>query len=99
MTDTLAPNAALAESDLPLGTALLQMMIRVRVLEEGIERHFLAGEIPGFAHLSIGQEAVAAGVCAALRRDDYILSTHRGHGHLIAKGGSLRGFMAELSGQ
>jgi len=96
MTDTLAPNAALAESDIALGTALLQMMIRVRVLEEGIERHFLAGEIPGFAHLSIGQEAVAAGVCAALRRDDYIASTHRGHGHTLAKGTAMRAMVAEL---
>jgi TPP-dependent pyruvate/acetoin dehydrogenase alpha subunit len=59
MTDTLAPSAPLADSDIALGKSLLQMMIRIRVLEEGIERHFLAGEIPGFAHLSIGQEAVA----------------------------------------
>jgi pyruvate dehydrogenase E1 component alpha subunit len=71
-------------------------MIRIRVLEEGIERHFLAGEIPGFAHLSIGQEAVAAGTCAALRRDDYIASTHRGHGHTLAKGAEMRTMLAEL---
>jgi len=96
MTDTLAPDAALSESDIALGKALLQMMIRVRVLEEGIERHFLAGEIPGFAHLSIGQEAVAAGVCAALRRNDYIASTHRGHGHTLAKGTAMRAMVAEL---
>ena len=79
-----------------LGLALLEMMIRIRVLEEGIERHFLAGDIPGFAHLSIGQEAVAAGVCARLRRDDYIASTHRGHGHTLAKGTSMRSMVAEL---
>ncbi|MBD5654389.1 MAG: thiamine pyrophosphate-dependent dehydrogenase E1 component subunit alpha [Candidatus Eremiobacteraeota bacterium] len=72
------------------------MMIRIRVLEEGIEKHFLAGDIPGFAHLSIGQEAVAAGVCAQLRRDDYIASTHRGHGHALAKGTSMRSMVAEL---
>jgi pyruvate dehydrogenase E1 component alpha subunit len=96
VTHTLAPNAPLADSDIALGKALLQTMIRIRVLEEGIERHFLAGEIPGFAHLSIGQEAVAAGVCAALRRDDYIASTHRGHGHTLAKGTAMKAMVAEL---
>lgn len=79
--------------------ALLRTMIRIRILEEGIERHFLAGEIPGFAHLSIGQEAVAAGACAALRRDDYIASTHRGHGHTLAKGTAMRAMVAELFGR
>ncbi len=83
-------------SELALGKRLLQTMIRIRVLEEGIERHFLAGEIPGFAHLSIGQEAVAAGVCAALRHDDFIASTHRGHGHTLAKGTAMRAMVAEL---
>jgi acetoin:2,6-dichlorophenolindophenol oxidoreductase subunit alpha len=79
-----------------LGVALLRTMIRIRVLEEGIEKHFLAGDIPGFAHLSIGQEAVAAGTCANLRTDDAIASTHRGHGHTLAKGTSMRGMVAEL---
>src|SRR5260370_22542854 len=55
--------------------------------------------MPGFILLSMGQEAVAAGVCAPLRRDDCLRSTRRGHGHLIAKGGSLRAFMAELYGK
>jgi pyruvate dehydrogenase E1 component alpha subunit len=79
-----------------LGITLLRTMIRIRVLEEGIEKHFLAGDIPGFAHLSIGQEAVAAGTCANLRTDDAIASTHRGHGHTLAKGTSMRGMVAEL---
>lgn len=79
-----------------LGVALLRTMIRVRVLEEGIEKHFLAGDIPGFAHLSIGQEAVAAGTCAHLRPDDSIASTHRGHGHTLAKGTPMRAMVAEL---
>ncbi len=96
MTYTLAPAAPLAEGEIALGKTLLQMMVRIRALEEGIERHFLAGEIPGFAHLSIGQEAVAAGVCAALRRDDYIASTHRGHGHTLAKGAAMKAMVAEL---
>ncbi len=93
MAKTLAAPAG-ARRD--LGIALLRTMIRIRVLEEGIEKHFLAGEIPGFAHLSIGQEAVAAGTCANLRRDDAIASTHRGHGHTLAKGTSMRGMVAEL---
>ncbi len=87
---------ARAGSRRDLGIALLRTMVRIRVLEEGIEKHFLAGDIPGFAHLSIGQEAVAAGTCANLRDDDAIASTHRGHGHTLAKGTSMRGMVAEL---
>ena len=56
-------------------------------------------KLPGFVHIYVGEEAVAAGVCAALRRDDYITSTHRGHGHAIAKGVGLDRLMAELYGQ
>ncbi|MBI3030539.1 MAG: thiamine pyrophosphate-dependent dehydrogenase E1 component subunit alpha [Candidatus Rokubacteria bacterium] len=81
---------------------LLEMyaaMLRVRLFEERARELYAGGRIPGFIHLSVGQEAVAVGVCAALRRDDYLLSTHRGHGHLIAKGGSLRSLMAELYGK
>jgi len=82
--------------------ALLTMyasMVRVRLFEERVRELFQHGRIPGFLHTSVGQEAVAVGVAAALRPDDYVLSTHRGHGHLIAKGGSLRGLMAELYGK
>jgi TPP-dependent pyruvate/acetoin dehydrogenase alpha subunit len=74
-------------------------MLRVRLFEERARELFANGRIPGFLHVSVGQEAVAVGVSAALRADDYVLSTHRGHGHLIAKGGSLRGLMAELYGK
>jgi len=84
---------------LDAGVALLRTMIRIRVLEEGIEKHFLAGEIPGFTHLSIGEEAIAAGACSQLRADDYIASTHRGHGHTLAKGANMRAMMAELFGR
>ncbi|HEU4368274.1 MAG TPA: thiamine pyrophosphate-dependent dehydrogenase E1 component subunit alpha [Methylomirabilota bacterium] len=82
--------------------ALLSMyagMVRVRTFEERVRELFAAGRIPGFLHTSVGQEAIAAGTAAALRPDDYVLSTHRGHGHLVAKGGSLRGLMAELYGK
>jgi pyruvate dehydrogenase E1 component alpha subunit len=71
-------------------------MIRVRAFEERVRDLFAAGRLPGFVHLSIGQEAVAAGACGALRRDDYVLSTHRGHGHLVAKGADPARMMAEL---
>ena len=78
---------------------LLRMMKRIRAFEEATERMFLAGRLPGFVHLSIGQEAVAAGACSVLRPDDYITSTHRGHGHTLAKGGDMAGMFAELLGK
>lgn len=78
---------------------LYRVMVRIRCFEEKVEELFLAGKLPGFVHLSIGQEAVAAGVCAWLRRDDYMTSTHRGHGHAIAKGVDVRSMMAELYGK
>src|SRR5205823_5754782 len=81
-------------AELPL--RLLAAMLRIRRFEERTEELYRAGELPGFVHLSIGQEACAAGACAALRRDDYITSTHRGHGHCIAKGADTRKMMAEL---
>jgi TPP-dependent pyruvate/acetoin dehydrogenase alpha subunit len=79
--------------------AMYASMLRVRLFEERARELFQHGRIPGFLHTSVGQEAVAVGVAAALRPDDYVLSTHRGHGHLVAKGGSLRGLMAELYGK
>jgi pyruvate dehydrogenase E1 component alpha subunit len=75
---------------------LLKTMIRIRAFEERVRDLFAAGRLPGFVHLSIGQEAVAAGACGALRPDDYLLSTHRGHGHLVAKGADTSKMMAEL---
>ena len=74
-------------------------MVRIRLFEEAAGRIFEAGRMPGFIHLYVGQEAVAAGVCAALRDDDQVSSTHRGHGHLVAKGGDLARMMAELMGK
>jgi acetoin:2,6-dichlorophenolindophenol oxidoreductase subunit alpha len=60
---------------------------------------FLASEIPGFVHLYIGEEAIGTGVCAHLKTDDYITSTHRGHGHCIAKGAKVKPMMAEIFGK
>ena len=73
-------------------------MLRIRRFEEQVGVLFAQGQLPGFVHLYIGEEAVGAGVCAALRDDDYIVSTHRGHGHVIAKGGDFNRMMAELFG-
>jgi pyruvate dehydrogenase E1 component alpha subunit len=75
---------------------LYTVMLRIRFFEEKIEELVMTATIGGFVHLSVGQEAVAAGVCAALRDADYITSTHRGHGHMIAKGGDVKFMMAEL---
>jgi len=82
--------------DSELGVELLRRMLRVRKFELRVEALCATGEMPGPAHLYTGQEAVAAGVCAALRDDDYVSSTHRGHGHVIAKGSDLAACMAEL---
>lgn len=75
---------------------LYRKLLLVRQAEERLSVLFSDGEVPGFIHLSIGQEAVAVGVMSALTPDDTIASTHRGHGHAIAKGLSLKGFFAEL---
>jgi TPP-dependent pyruvate/acetoin dehydrogenase alpha subunit len=75
---------------------LLCTMIRIRAFEERVRDLFAGGRLPGFVHLSIGQEGVAAGACVALRGDDYVLSTHRGHGHMVAKGADTARMMAEL---
>jgi TPP-dependent pyruvate/acetoin dehydrogenase alpha subunit len=78
---------------------LYRTMKRIRSFEMAVIELFARGKIPGFLHTYVGEEAVAAGVCAALRPDDWIISTHRGHGHLIAKGGRLDLMMAELYGK
>jgi len=74
-------------------------ILRIRRFEEKVGQLFAQGQLPGFVHLYIGEEAVGVGVCAALRDDDYIISTHRGHGHVIAKGGDINRMMAELFGK
>lgn len=87
---------------LPNTTDLLSMyrqMALIRHAEETLLRLFENAEMPGFIHSYIGEEATGVGVCHALRRDDVITSTHRGHGHIIAKGGDLKLFFAELYGK
>ena len=78
---------------------MLRTMQTIRRFEERASDDFQAGAIHGVVHCYIGQEAVAVGVCSALNRDDQIISTHRGHGHCIAKGADLRRMMAELYGR
>ncbi|RRI95024.1 thiamine pyrophosphate-dependent dehydrogenase E1 component subunit alpha [Pseudomonas aeruginosa] len=76
-----------------------RVMRTIRAFEERLHVEFATGEIPGFVHLYAGEEASAAGVMAHLRDDDYIASTHRGHGHCIAKGVDVHGMMAEIYGK
>ncbi len=75
---------------------MFRTMVRIRQFEERVSREFADGNIPGSVHLYIGEEAVATGAIAHLKKEDYIMSTHRGHGHLIAKGGEPTKMMAEL---
>lgn len=74
-------------------------MLRIRRFEEKLADENAQGNIPGLLHLYVGEEAVAVGACSALGKEDYITSTHRGHGHCIAKGGELPKMMAELFGK
>jgi len=87
--------------DIPREKLLMmyERMWKIRHFETKVGELFAGGEIPGFVHLYLGQEAVAVGACAALDENDYITSTHRGHGHIIAKGGDLKYMMAELFGK
>lgn len=78
---------------------LFRQMLVIRRFEEMVEDRFRAGELPGFLHVAIGQEAVACGVCAALEPDDVISSTHRAHAHTIAKGTPIERVMAEMYGK
>ena len=81
------------------GSTCTQQMIRIRLFEEQVNDLYKTARMPGLAHLYSGEEAIAVGVCAALRRDDYITSTHRGHGHCLAKGASVDRMFAELLGK
>lgn len=78
---------------------MYKTMKQIREFETSAMNLFAEGKIPGFVHLYLGEEAVATGACASLRDDDYITSTHRGHGHIVAKGGDLKFMMAELFGK
>src|SRR2546425_2876062 len=78
---------------------LYRQMAKIRAFEEQVHELYKSAKMPGLAHLYIGQEGVAVGVCEALRREDYITSTHRGHGHCLAKGAAVNRMFAELLGK
>jgi acetoin:2,6-dichlorophenolindophenol oxidoreductase subunit alpha len=88
-----------AQLDIKLLRQAYRTMRRIRDFEERVHLEFATGEIPGFVHLYAGEEASATGVTMHLRKEDYVASTHRGHGHCIAKGMDLRTMMAEIYGK
>ena len=93
-------DAGLPEDEEALGLAMYERMLLIRAFELKLSEANAAGEIPTEAiHLSVGQEAVAVGACFSLRADDHIATTHRGHGHMLAKGADLYGMMAEILGK
>lgn len=98
MTAPSAP-ASLEALDRESAMAVHRTMVRIRAFESRVHELFVAGELPGFVHTYIGQEAIAAAVCQHLTSEDYITSTHRGHGHGIAKGVSVDALLAELYGK
>lgn len=91
-----APTTALSTNEL---LALYRQMVLIRQTEEQLARAHQSGSIPGACHTYVGEEAIATGVCAHLRIDDVIFSTHRGHGHALAKGVTPHALMAELFGR
>lgn len=96
------PSNTAAAGAIPNDDGFLELhysMLRVRRVEERLLQVFSEGKIPGFIHVSIGQEAVATGVCSCLTPADTIFTTHRGHGHTLAKGMELKPFMAEIYGR
>jgi TPP-dependent pyruvate/acetoin dehydrogenase alpha subunit len=98
MTDTLPSNTAYELNPDAL-LAAYRTMRTIRDFEERVHDEFATGEIPGFVHLYAGEEASAAGVCVHLDDRDTIASTHRGHGHCIAKGVDPKEMMAEIYGR
>ena len=95
----MSPSLRQPGVDGELGVELYRRMLRIRHFEEQVNELYRGAKMPGLAHLYIGEEAVAVGVCAALSDDDYITSTHRGHGHCLAKGAELDRMFAELLGK
>src|SRR6478736_10246396 len=92
-------SAPLTQLDTTALLALYRQMVEIRQTEEQLAKSHQAGAIPGACHTYIGEEAIATGVCAHLRPDDVIFSTHRGHGHALAKGAHPKELMAELFGR
>ncbi len=85
--------------DLEQGLHFYEQMLKIRLFEEQVNQLYLTAKMPGLAHLYAGEEAIAVGVCETLRKNDYITSTHRGHGHCLAKGAAVDRMFAELLGK
>src|SRR3981081_1467832 len=94
-TESKTAGAATAEQWI----RMYRKMMSIRLFEEQVNELYTRALMPGLAHLYIGEEAVAVGICEALRRNDYVTSTHRGHGHCLAKGASPDRMFAELLGK
>ncbi len=92
-------SSSVAQIDAAKLLDMYERMVQIRIFEDLAGKHFADGIVPGFVHLYAGEEAVAVGVCSHLTDRDYITSTHRGHGHCIAKGVGLDGMVAELMGK
>src|SRR3972149_7014283 len=99
LSRSAADPAELAEVGLEQCLHMYEQMSRIRAFEEQVNQLYLSAKMPGLAHLYIGEEAIAVGICEALTKEDYITSTHRGHGHCLAKGASIDKMFAELLGK
>ncbi len=99
MTTAVNPSKSDSRTGADLYLHMYRRMMMIRLFEEQVNDLYTRALMPGLAHLYIGEEAVAVGVCEALRSDDYITSTHRGHGHCLAKGASVDLMFAELLGK
>ncbi|HEV7559601.1 MAG TPA: thiamine pyrophosphate-dependent enzyme, partial [Kofleriaceae bacterium] len=91
----MSATAAKSEIGAELALEMYRRMTRIRLFEEQANELYRGAKMPGLTHLYIGEEGVAVGVCSALRRDDWITSTHRGHGHCLAKGADIDRMFAE----
>jgi acetoin:2,6-dichlorophenolindophenol oxidoreductase subunit alpha len=96
---TAAPDTATSPEATEQWLHAYRQMLKIRLFEEQVDQLYRSAKMPGLAHLYAGEEAVAVGICEALRKDDYITSTHRGHGHCLAKGAAVDRMFAELLGK
>ena len=99
MTTAVNPSQPARASEVEQYLDMYGRMLKIRLFEEQVNDLYTRALMPGLAHLYIGEEAVAVGICSALHRDDYITSTHRGHGHCLAKGAAPDRMFAELLGK
>jgi acetoin:2,6-dichlorophenolindophenol oxidoreductase subunit alpha len=99
MATAVDPSVLDSQTNRDLYLRMYRRMVTIRMFEEQVNDLYTRALMPGLAHLYIGEEAVAVGICEALRPDDYITSTHRGHGHCLAKGAAADRMFAELLGK